>query len=268
MSLIYEPKGKAREYSPLALNIYNGCDHNCKYCYLKCINSNLSKPNPTKRNNLIQNLEKELKRNNINKQILLSFSGDPYCSYEMESGETRKVLEVLLKYQILIAILTKGGKRCLRDIDIFKKFDNIKIGATLTFDNEQDSKEWEVGAANPKERLKALEILHDNKIKTFASFEPVIKPKQSLGLMEKTINYIDQYKIGKINHYKGMDKNIDWIKFGKEAVKIMRSNKKDFYIKHDLRKYLPENYLSANEKNMDYLSLKKVETKKYQMSLI
>jgi hypothetical protein len=28
MSLIYEPKGKAREYSPLALNTYSGgCDH-------------------------------------------------------------------------------------------------------------------------------------------------------------------------------------------------------------------------------------------------
>ena len=33
MSLIYEPKGKAREYSPLALNVYSGgCDHACRYC--------------------------------------------------------------------------------------------------------------------------------------------------------------------------------------------------------------------------------------------
>ena len=33
MSVIYEPKGKAREYSPLALNLYLECQHGCKYCY-------------------------------------------------------------------------------------------------------------------------------------------------------------------------------------------------------------------------------------------
>ena len=33
MSIIYEPTGKAREYSPLAANFYDGCDHGCKYCY-------------------------------------------------------------------------------------------------------------------------------------------------------------------------------------------------------------------------------------------
>ena len=33
MSIIYEPKGKAREYSPLAVNLYRGCSHGCLYCY-------------------------------------------------------------------------------------------------------------------------------------------------------------------------------------------------------------------------------------------
>ena len=31
--LIYEPSGRAREYAPLALNLYNGCPHGCTYCY-------------------------------------------------------------------------------------------------------------------------------------------------------------------------------------------------------------------------------------------
>lgn len=29
---IYEPKGKAKEYGDLALNIYTGCSHGCFYC--------------------------------------------------------------------------------------------------------------------------------------------------------------------------------------------------------------------------------------------
>jgi len=33
--LIYQPKGKAREYSPWACNLFNGCTNNCSYCYNK-----------------------------------------------------------------------------------------------------------------------------------------------------------------------------------------------------------------------------------------
>ena len=34
MKIIYEPAGKAGEYSPLAANLYAGCTHGCKYCYV------------------------------------------------------------------------------------------------------------------------------------------------------------------------------------------------------------------------------------------
>jgi hypothetical protein len=33
LKIIYEPKGPAREYAALALNLYNGCTHGCIYCY-------------------------------------------------------------------------------------------------------------------------------------------------------------------------------------------------------------------------------------------
>ncbi len=33
LSVVYEPRGRAREYSPLALNLYRGCSSRCVYCY-------------------------------------------------------------------------------------------------------------------------------------------------------------------------------------------------------------------------------------------
>ncbi|MFZ5453843.1 MAG: hypothetical protein ACOZF2_18480 [Thermodesulfobacteriota bacterium] len=33
MAIIYEPRGKAREYSPLAANLYRGYAHACVYCF-------------------------------------------------------------------------------------------------------------------------------------------------------------------------------------------------------------------------------------------
>lgn len=33
MNVVYEPRGRAREYSELAYNLYRGCTHGCRYCY-------------------------------------------------------------------------------------------------------------------------------------------------------------------------------------------------------------------------------------------
>uniref|UniRef100_A0AAU8B0G4 PA0069 family radical SAM protein n=1 Tax=Dulem virus 36 TaxID=3145754 RepID=A0AAU8B0G4_9CAUD len=252
MSIIYQPRGKAREYSPLALNIYMGCSHNCKYCYApaciqKAREAYYTKPSP--RRNLLFQLEKELeKRDRIKEQVLLSFVGDVYCETQDNNETTREVLKLLLKYKVPVAILTKGGERCLKDIDLFKKFgEHIQVGTTLTFDNADDSLDWESGAAIPEERLDVLFELKKNGIKTFASFEPVIIPGQSLNLMEMGLDCIDTYKIGKINNYKGIDKTIDWTYFLKESLNILRPEGKSIYIKHDLRMAAPSVKLFGNE---------------------
>ena len=116
---------------------------------------------------------------------------------------------MLNAYKVPVAVLSKGGKKMLRDLDIFKEFgDRITVGATLTFLDDKKSKEWEPYASTPSERLETLKILHENGIKTFASFEPTIEPEESLALIHRTLedNSVDYYKIGKINNYRSADK--------------------------------------------------------------
>lgn len=258
MSKIYEPQGRAREYSPLALNFFKGCTHNCLYCYVptmfKRFNTNYEHSNCSASINF-EELEKSAKKfENCNKQILLSFTGDPYCGVSPEV--TTRVLEILLKYNHKVAILTKGGERVLKDLDLFKQYgERIKIGATLTFDNNEDSLKWESGGASPRERIEVLKELHKHNIKTWASFEPVIIPRQSLNLLKEVSGFIDHVKIGKLNNYKGLDKSIDWQKFLFDAVRICRENNTKFYIKKDLQKYNKTIFLSGEETNEDYLNL-------------
>ena len=33
LDVVYVPKGAALEYAPLAVNLYTGCSHGCKYCF-------------------------------------------------------------------------------------------------------------------------------------------------------------------------------------------------------------------------------------------
>jgi len=256
--IIYTPKGMAREYSPYALNIYNGCDHNCKYCYVKTmpfrkqvLNSEIEP-----RKDILVKLEKQLKKNEINEQVLLCFTGDAYCKADVKHETTREILKILLKYNVPIAILSKGGKRILRDLDLFKKFDKIKVGSTLTLTKNTDSLIYEPGASLPKERMETLKALHDEGIKTWVSFEPVIDTKQTIEILDITKDYVDQYKVGKMNHQKS---NIDWKTFGNEISKKLIEYGNEFYIKKDLYRYmtikLPEKYI-----DQDYLVLREAIT--------
>jgi DNA repair photolyase len=186
----------------------------------------------------IEFLEGQLKKSKFpdGEYVLLSFQGDPYCHAEEKYLWTRRILELFLEYQVPTAILTKGGARCLRDLDLFKKFENIKVGATLTFFHKEDSKKYEPGASLPFERLDTLATLHHEGIRTWASFEPVIDPDQTLELMTLADNCADEYKIGKINHEKELESRVDWAYFGGNAENICIALGKKYYIKADLRK--------------------------------
>ena len=98
-----------------------------------------------------------------------------------------------------------------------------------------------------------MKILHDNDIKTFASFEPTIEPEESLKLIKKTLELdcVDHYKIGKINNYKSADKWQDWAEYLQDCIYLLRPTNKQVYYKFCLRKLAPNIELTDNEKNPD-----------------
>lgn len=252
---IYKPTGRAREYSPLALNLYEGCDHGCTYCFARSMAARFGRPWPLiihPRDGMCGEIPRACnKYAGTTDQVLLSFSGDPYSHVDEITGMTRFALQYLLENKIPVAILSKGGSRCLRDLGLFKQFGrSIKVGASLTFLAQEDSLEWEPRAAVPDDRIDTLRRLHESGITTWASLEPVIEPGQSLALIAITREFIDHYKIGRWNYDPRAD-GIDWAKFGADAVSLLRSYHKPFYIKNDLRPYLGDLKLRPEEMDPD-----------------
>jgi hypothetical protein len=199
-------------------------------------------------------LEMECKKG-IKRQVLLSFLTDPYHAFDVVAQITRKVLELFLKYSVPTAILTKGGRRCLRDLDLFEKMNPlVKVGASLTSDNQKDSHIWERGAALPNDRLDTLKELHAHGITTWVSIEPVVSPDQSIGLMEQSFAYVDHYKVGKMNHQK--TDTVDWTQFLLRAVTLLRLAGKRFYVKNDLAAFAPHGFVfTPEERDSDFLSV-------------
>jgi len=261
MSIIYEPKGRAREYAPLAANLYTGCSHGCKYCYVPKIMEKspeeYRKAEP--RQNVLEELEKDCKKYYASdRYVQLSFVGDPYDPADQEFEITRLALKLFLNYKIPVSILTKGGSRVLRDIDIFEQFGkHIIVGQTLTFWDKEKSVKWEPFAAFPQDRIHALRILKQNGIRTWASFEPVIEPEETLKVMEHALPYLDYVKVGKINHFEEIEKRIDWHKFAIDVIRLLNESGKPFYLKRDLREIAGvEDMLTPEQKDPDGMKVK------------
>ena len=251
MALIYEPRGRAREYAALACNIYRGCDHGCKYCYAPAATFSTAtafRNSHTRKTFSIAALAREAKKlRGTNKRVLLCFTTDPYQHLDEILKVTRDVLELFRHYSIPFQVLTKGGFRALRDIDLFSKRD--AFATTMTLLDESQSLEWEPDAATPSERMYALSQFHNAGIQTWVSLEPVIDPAQSLEIIRQTYPFVDLFKVGTLNHH-AYAKTVDWEKFAADAVDLLKSLDKPYYIKHDLRKWLPEG-VALNQQSTD-----------------
>jgi DNA repair photolyase len=241
--VIYQPTGAAGQYGKLAANLYKGCSGGCKYCYARMMAKRYGWKNDFHNEILVkdvalQELEKDcrkLSKKSIDSPIFMSFMNDPYQEIEMELGLTREAIRIIHEYGMNVKLLSKFGTNACRDFDLLG--DGDWYGATLTFIDEEKSKKWEPLTALPKDRMEALRIAHEKGIKTWVSMEPVIEPEETLQLIRKTHEYVDEYKIGML-HYHQRSKEINWYVFGNEAVKLLESLGSIYTIKNDLKKYI------------------------------
>lgn len=235
--LIYEPKGRAREYAALALNIYRGCDHGCLYCYAPAATHRTREQFATveQRRDFLKKLAYEAHAMESTEPILLCFSCDPYCNADTELKLTRETIKILHAAGHRVTVLTKGGTRALRDLDLFTPRD--AFATTLTITHDATSREWEPEAALPGDRIDAIRQFHLANIPTWVSLEPVLFPDAALRIIRYTHPWVDLYKIGKWN-YDARANEIDWHKFARDAKALCESLGKPYILKRDLACYL------------------------------
>jgi DNA repair photolyase len=225
MKPIYKPSGLAKEYGDYACNIYTGCPHGCNYCFAPKIlrrDRNVFHADVHVRDGLLDAAEKQL-TNIHGETIHLCFVCDPYpTGYDTKA--TREMIRLIKKYGNHVQILTKGDGS--RDFDLLDSLD--WYGVTYSGAGIKD----EPGAIEDTVRLEMLKQAKSLGISTWVSCEPVVDNDKVLNLL-RTADYIDRYKIGKLNYVKN---NTDWRTFGIEAEKICRERGLDYIIKSSLRK--------------------------------
>ena len=237
ISPIYYPKGRAAEYSPLALNLYRGCGHGCIYCYCASISQmspeEFRQPKP--RQNIIDKLARgaaNLKASGKIEPVLLCFTADPYQPIDKEFQLARQAISALHYYGIPVQILTKAGLAATRDFDLLGPEDRFAV--TLTCTDVETSLKWEPNAALPADRIANLRQAKHDGIPTWVSLEPVLDPAQTLELIRMTHDVVDLFKVGKLN-YHPLAKTINWRKFAYDAIETLEKYNCQYYLKQDLR---------------------------------
>ena len=241
MNVVYEPKGRAREYSALACNLYRGCTHGCRYCYApSCMRTTGEKWHATAepRQKVIELFEKDAwKLRGDPRRILFCFLSDPYQPLERTERLTRQSLGIVHKYVLKSQILTKGCSDLIQeDLELMKKADT-HLGITLSFTDDAMREEWEPAASSVNDRLAILKSAHKAAIFTWVSLEPVIDPVQALDVIRTAHKYVRFWKVGKLNHMKEYERNVNWGQFLFDAETLLTKYGAKYYIKNDLRSF-------------------------------
>jgi DNA repair photolyase len=240
-TIIYEPSGKAREYSELAANFYTGCSHACKYCYCPAIMRKSLKEwseSAHARTNIIKQFERDAKtatHEQKQKELLFSFMSDCYQNEEA-AFLTRQALLIAEQNGFKkVNILTKAGFRAVKDFDIFQRNSSWKFGSTIIMRSEELREQWEPGAPSVQSRYEAVKIAHEKGIFTWVSIEPVVNTDEALNVITDIHQYVDFWKVGKLNHMKEIEDTINWKQFLIDARRALIGKK--YLIKKDLLKF-------------------------------
>lgn len=224
------------EYVSHACNFVEGCAHGCKYCYART----------TKRVNYaewceprvvpfaVALLEADLGRlKQPPTEIMISSSHDACQPDDAVLAATWDILTILADRDMPAWVLTKGGLRSWRFLDLLKR-DNARFGVTITTHDEAERERWERGAATTRERLMALTNAKAKGLRTWASVEPILPGLDIARLVRQLQGIADWVVIGKWN-YSTEAARMDWPRIRREAEEAFSGAGIPYLIKSELR---------------------------------
>lgn len=214
---------KYKSLSSWALNLFMGCAHGCRFCYVTDTSTNkqtelLSRygvrdavedwgsyvlVRPWNERKFMASLNKAerthpgLLNADGNRAVLLCSTTDPYQTTrnpdpgiqqelnEMAKDVRRKALTAILECSTLnVRILTRSPL-ARQDFDLFKKFgDRLMLGTSLPTLDDKLRELYEPNVPHPIQRLKLLTDAHEQGIHTYVAIAPVFPEVGYKGMLE------------------------------------------------------------------------------------
>jgi DNA repair photolyase len=185
-----------------AINPYVGCQHACAYCYARFMKRFTGHKEPWGEFVDVKINAPDLLKTEIRKKkkgtVWISGVCDPYQPLEARYKLTRRCLEILVEYNWPVFIQTRSPL-VLRDLDIFKRAKDVDVGLSITTANDAIRKIFEPRAPSIMERVRTIESLHRNGIRTYVMIAPILPEAENLvGMLAGKVDY---FIIDRMNYH-------------------------------------------------------------------
>jgi len=185
-----------------ALNPYVGCQHSCVYCYAKFMKRFTGHKERwgefvDVKINAPELLAHEMEKKKIGR-IWISGVCDPYQPLEKKYKLTRRCLQLLVERDWPFTVQTKSPL-VLRDIDLLQQAKDAEVGFTITTADEKMRKIFEQQAPLSRQRIDALEKLHEKKIRTFVMVAPILPGAE--GLVSALRGKVEYVILDRLNYH-------------------------------------------------------------------
>jgi DNA repair photolyase len=216
----------ASKVYPYVINPYVGCQHNCSYCYAHFMKRFTGHKEPwgqfvDVKLNAPELLKREITRKRVDR-VWVSGVCDPYQPLEGKYKLTRQCLQLLAENDWPVTVQTRSPL-VLRDLDILQTGKSFEVGLSVTTADDDMRKLFEPNAPSIKQRVRALDELHQAGVRTYAMIAPILPQAESLA--ELLVGKVDYVRIDRMNYHYG-----DWV-----------------YRKYGLQEFLTDEYFSGTE---------------------
>lgn len=186
-----------------SLNPYSGCRFACEYCYARAF-----APTPAKREawgewvsakeNAAALIATACEDGSLQSGYMSSAT-DPYQPVEAKLRLTRSILETMLEYgmQPRLTVQTRSPIAA-RDVDLFRRFEHVRVNFTVTTDSERVRFRYEPSAPAIHARLRAARALVEAGVPIGLSISPML-PLEDIEAFASTLasfdaaEYVSQY---------------------------------------------------------------------------
>lgn len=175
-SILTRASGFMAEYD-FTLNPYSGCTFACTYCYAaffvrdQALQDDWGYWVQVKDNAL--DVLRRMRTPLAGKRIYMSSVTDPYQPIERQLGLVRELLVALIPHQPRLVVQTRSPL-VTRDIDLYQRFDHVRINMTVTTDSERVRKAFEPHCPSTRARLKAITEVTNAGVPTCITMTPLL----------------------------------------------------------------------------------------------
>ena len=185
--------------SDYVINPYVGCPHACKYCYASFMKRFTGHDEKWGSFIDIKECDKPINiKRLVGKTVFISSVTDCYNQFEEKYGITKKILEQIVNADCQVTISTKSSL-ILRDLDLLKRFSNLKVSFSINTLNESFQKDMD-RASTIKERIMAMTELHNARIYTVLFMSPIFPYiTECKEIIDATKEVTDEYWFENLN---------------------------------------------------------------------